>query len=158
MAHIVTAVCFAGKYKFYENSCVVLIIYCVMAENWAPLQLFPHFCLIHYSDVIMSTMASEITSLTIVYSIVYSGGDQRKHESPASRAGNSLVTCEFPAQRASNAENVSIWWRHHAKEIWSVSKMTKFWTLSLVICGLCLQALTGWGVMQSDVLFWWYIP
>ena len=26
---------------------------------------------------------------------------------------NSPVTCEFPAQRASNAENVSIWWRHH---------------------------------------------
>ena len=28
--------------------------------------------------------------------------------------GNSLVTGEFPAQMASNAENVSIWWRHHA--------------------------------------------
>ena len=27
--------------------------------------------------------------------------------------GNSPVTDEFPAQRASNAENVSIWWRHH---------------------------------------------
>ena len=28
-------------------------------------------------------------------------------------AGNSPVTGEFPTQRASNAENVSIWWRHH---------------------------------------------
>ena len=28
-------------------------------------------------------------------------------------AGNSLGTGEFPAQMASNAENVSIWWRHH---------------------------------------------
>ena len=27
--------------------------------------------------------------------------------------GNSPGTGEFPAQRASNAENVSIWWRHH---------------------------------------------
>ena len=27
--------------------------------------------------------------------------------------GNSPVTGEFPAQRASNTENVSIWWRHH---------------------------------------------
>ena len=26
---------------------------------------------------------------------------------------NSPVTGEFPAPRASNAENVSIWWRHH---------------------------------------------
>ena len=30
-------------------------------------------------------------------------------------AGNSLVTGEFPAQRASNAENVSIGWRHHER-------------------------------------------
>ena len=29
--------------------------------------------------------------------------------------GNSLVTGEFPAQRASNMENVSIWWHHHGK-------------------------------------------
>ena len=28
-------------------------------------------------------------------------------------AENSLMTGEFPAQKASNAENVSIWWRHH---------------------------------------------
>ena len=28
-------------------------------------------------------------------------------------AGNSPVTGEFPAQMANNAENVSIWWRHH---------------------------------------------
>ena len=27
--------------------------------------------------------------------------------------GNSPVTGEFPARRASNAENVSIWWSHH---------------------------------------------
>ena len=30
-------------------------------------------------------------------------------------AGNSPGTGEFPAQMASNAENVSIWWRHHGK-------------------------------------------
>ena len=40
----------------------------------------------HYSDVIMSTIASQITSLTIVYSTVYSDADQRKHQSPASLA------------------------------------------------------------------------
>ena len=28
-------------------------------------------------------------------------------------AGNSPVTGDFPAQRASDAENISIWWRHH---------------------------------------------
>ena len=30
-------------------------------------------------------------------------------------AGNSPGTGEFPAQMASNAENVSIWWRHHVR-------------------------------------------
>ena len=30
--------------------------------------------------------------------------------------GNSPVTGEFPEQRASNAECVSIWWRHHGKK------------------------------------------
>ena len=40
----------------------------------------------HYDDVIMSTMASQITNLTIVYSTVYSDADQRKHQSSASLA------------------------------------------------------------------------
>ena len=70
---------------------------------------------VHYSEGIISVMASQITSLTIVYSIIYRGADQRKHQSSASRPlwGNSPVTGEFPAQRASNTENVSIWWCHH---------------------------------------------
>ena len=40
----------------------------------------------HYSDVIMTTMASQIISFTIIYSTVYSGTDQRKHQSSASLA------------------------------------------------------------------------
>ena len=40
----------------------------------------------HYNDVIMEAIASQITSLTIVYSIVYSEADQRKHQSSASPA------------------------------------------------------------------------
>ena len=37
----------------------------------------------HCGDVIMGTMASQITSLTIVYSTVWSVADQRKHQSSA---------------------------------------------------------------------------
>ena len=40
----------------------------------------------HYNDVIMSAKASQITSLTIVYSTVYSGADQRKHQSSVALA------------------------------------------------------------------------
>ena len=40
----------------------------------------------HYNEVTMTTMASQITSLTVVYSTVYSDADQRKHQSSASLA------------------------------------------------------------------------
>ena len=40
----------------------------------------------HYGDVIMGAVASQITSLTIVYSTDYSDADQRKHQSSASLA------------------------------------------------------------------------
>ena len=64
----------------------------------------------------MSAIASEITSLTIVYSTVYLDADKKKTSKlrvTGLCAGNSPVTGEFPAQMASKAENVSIWWRHH---------------------------------------------
>ena len=41
---------------------------------------------IRYSDVTISVTTSQITSLTIVYSAVYSGADQRKYQSSASLA------------------------------------------------------------------------
>ena len=40
----------------------------------------------HYNDVIMNAMASQIPSLTIVFSAIYSGTDQSKHQSAASLA------------------------------------------------------------------------
>ena len=40
----------------------------------------------HYNDVRMITMTSQITSLMVVYSAVYSDADQRKHQSSASLA------------------------------------------------------------------------
>ena len=58
-----------------------------------PLFCFVLFCLFYssvpqdqYCDVIMGAMASQITSITIVYSTVYSGVDQRKHHNSASLA------------------------------------------------------------------------
>ena len=61
----------------------------------------------------MATVASLITSLTIVYSTVYLDADKKtlKLRVTGLCVGNSPG--EFPAQMASNAENVSIWWRHH---------------------------------------------
>ena len=73
---------------------------------------------LYYSDIIMSTMASQTTSLTIFFSTVYSGADQRKHQGSASLAfvrGIHRCTGKFPTQRASNTKNVSIRWRHHVR-------------------------------------------
>ena len=64
----------------------------------------------------MGAMASQTTSLAIVYSTVYSDADKKKTSKlrvTGLRVGNSPGTGEFPAQMASNAENVSISWRHH---------------------------------------------
>ena len=64
-------------------------------------------------------MAYLIISLTIVYSFVYSDVDQRKHQVPSHwpLCGKFTGDRWISAQRASNAENVCIWWRHHGR--WS---------------------------------------
>ena len=69
----------------------------------------------------MGAIASQITSLTIVYSTVYSDADQIK-KSKLRVTGLSPETGEFPAKMATNAENVSIWWRHHVLFYWSPHK------------------------------------
>ena len=61
----------------------------------------------HYSDVIMGAMASQT---------IYSGADQRKYHSYASLAfvlGIHRGPVNSPHKWPVNAENVSIWWRHH---------------------------------------------
>ena len=71
---------------------------------------------IRYSDVIMSAMASQITGVSIVCFTVYSGADQRKQQSSAWLAFGRGTTGGrwIPLTETSHAENVSIWWRHHA--------------------------------------------
>ena len=66
------------------NICLMIIIDTLCKQDWFVHKepLFGD----HYNDAIMSLMASQITSLTIVYSTVYSGTDQRRHQSSASLA------------------------------------------------------------------------
>ena len=92
----------------------------IRAHMWDFVTLTP---VCHYNDVIMDVIASQITTLTIVDPTVSSGPYQRKHQSFASLAfvrgihrGPVPGTGEFPAQMASSAELVSIWWRHHVPQ------------------------------------------
>ena len=68
----------------------------------------------HQNYVIMRAMGSQIPSLAIVYSTVYSRRRWKNITAPRYRPLGGEFTGDrwFPAQRASNAENVSIWWRH----------------------------------------------
>ena len=107
---------------FHVLVSITMMINKIIANNMYPWQTPVHTerQLIHYNDVIMNAMASQITSLTSIYSIVYSGTDQRKHQSSVSLAfvrGIHRWAVNFPHHaKASNAENVSIWWRHHERD------------------------------------------
>ena len=85
--------------KFIWNLAIMGRAECEIIIFWRIAHSYQHCCLFpfpsdilvinrlsHYNDIIMGSMASRITSLTIVYSAVYSGADQRKHQSFASLA------------------------------------------------------------------------
>ena len=61
----------------------------------------------------MSAMVSQIIGVSIVYSTDCSGADKKAPLLTGICEGNSPVTGGFLAQRASNTEIVSIWWRLH---------------------------------------------
>ena len=89
----------------------------------------------HYSYVIMSAMASQITNLSTACSNVCSGADQRKHQSSAPHdlcvENPAGVTGGFPTQRADNAKNASIWWRHQTVTLKSIPNFAQddaMWT------------------------------
>ena len=119
-----------------------------------------HLCQwVHYIDVIMTTVASQITSLTVVYSIFYSGAAQRKHQSSASLAfeGEFTGTGEFPAQRTSNAENGSIWWRHHELVVFRQTKSyfspSRHWNRQIYQTSYTLQP-KFWLSLHAKYLRW----
>ena len=85
----------------------------------------------HYNDVILSATASQVTGVSIVYSTICSGADQRKHKSCASLVfdGNSPVTGGFPTQRQIKREMFHL--------------MTSAWTYFVTTC------LIGWVQTQN---------
>ena len=68
-------------------------------------------------------------------------------------AGNSPETGEFPAQKASNAENVFIWWRHQCPACRTYEIATRFWVV--VICPIikCLTVLEFSFILFDLCLF-----
>ena len=98
----------------------------------------------HYTDVIMGAVASQITSLTIVYSTVYSDADQRKHQSSASLAfvwgihrGPVNSPQKWPVTRKMFPFDdviMSVWYLINCNEIHNdsrrfVERQPKFWAI-----------------------------
>ena len=124
----------------------------------------------HYNDVIMSDMASQITGvsnhrrLERLLNRFFRRRSKKtlKFRDTGLCAGNSPVTSEFSSQRFSDAENVSIWWRHHGTHNGKVSLYVVIF-MSIVLCWLRLQnqlqtdqrSLQRSFVIQS-VWIWWY--
>ena len=76
------------------------------------------FSFSHYNDVIMGVISNHQPHDCLLNRLFR----RRSKKTPKLRltglcAGNSPGTGEFPAQMASNAENVSIWWRHHVSSL-----------------------------------------
>ena len=82
--------------------------------------------------------------------------------------GNLPMTGDFPAQRASNAENVSIWWRHHVipsfaslcflltSFIFMTNKKLDNWELALTILhrwGCGCQAISNQILTESSLKY-----
>ena len=87
------AVCYAGSIAFIQSqrrhrvraSHAQGMSQSASILEWI-MDLFCWWTTEHYCDVIMGVIVSQITSLAIVYSTVYSDADQRKHQSSASLA------------------------------------------------------------------------
>ena len=88
----------------------------------------------HYSDVITGAIASQITSLMIVSSFFFRR--RSKKTSKLRVTGLCAGTGEFPEQMASNAENVSIWWRHHATKSNKTSMKSRAWNVTTTMWNL----------------------
>ena len=114
-------------------------------------------------------MASQITSLTIVYSTVYSDADQRKHQSSASLAfvrGMQRWLVNSPHKwPVTRTENVSIWWRHHGtlpkQEAWHIYGIIPI-SINVSVRNIILKSATRWHscgylfkYVFSCLVFYW---
>ena len=93
--------------------------------------------ILHYSDVIMGNPNHQPHDCLLNCLFGRRSKKTSKLRVTGLCVGNSPGTGEFPAQMASNAENVSIWWRHHD---------LCHCTTRMGVCGFTAQ---GWGLLSQ---------
>ena len=67
--------------------------------------------------------------------------------------GNAPGTGEFPAQMASNVENVSIWWRHHTQYTWHEKERWLFGEMVHHIWFMDLMVAEGLSAFNTGLVF-----
>ena len=100
--------------------CIFYGVYCIFSSiqsHWFA-NLHKNGCrnlALHYNDVTMSAMASQITSLTIVYSTVIQLQIKESIKAPRDWPlwGEFARDRWIPRTKCQWRGNVSIWWRHH---------------------------------------------
>ena len=115
---------------------------------------------LHYNDVIMGAMASQITSLAIVYSTVYSGANPRKQQSSASLAFvwgihrwpmNSphkwpVTRKVFPFDDVIMCLQLEM-----QRAIWHDFRRLR-WPLYIMLCGQCLPQLSSFFRFTGHII------
>ena len=108
--------------------------WCKVAINSVETGSYIHVERGHYIDVLVSAMASQITSVSLLYSTVCSCRSKKTSKLRVADLWEekSPVSGEFPANRASYKEKFSIWWRHHG----SCMSPLRVWKLDSWVPGL----------------------
>ena len=105
-------------------------------------------CQQHYSDVRLNAITSQITCVLMVCSTVCSARVKENIEAPRHwpLRGDFPVTGDFPSQRASNAEHVSIWCRHHDN-----NKLEHIWYFKTGCClgGVSALSFIIYGIINA---------
>ena len=135
---------------------VLLLNYLVELDGWLfCLGRTYHGSLHHYNDVIMGAIASEITSLTIVYSIVYWDTDQRKHQNSASLAfvwiprinGQLRGKC-FHLMTSSWSQLLCVWQENTHRLAWLDCIVIRRWPCWLIIWTLLEPYMVLYGFVR----------
>ena len=139
-------------YNYVVKFCWILAIFIFFIMKWLIEYICcTMLCIVHHCDVTMSMMASK--SLAYQQFTQPFVQEQIKEKSKLHVTGlcegNLPVTGEFPAQRTSNTENVSIWWRHHVH----ILKKTS-WQYLWDMTQYNLLGTTKW-YLRGNINWWW---
>ena len=136
--------------------CLILTWFCMYA-SWKTVSIYlvMHIYIINDSiylktlwgplhKVIMSMMASQISSISIVCSAICSGTDIKKKKKKKKKTtskpsvtglcdGNPPVTSGLSSKRASNIEKVSIWWCYNARKQCQAKMSCLIWNYQIYV-------------------------